>query len=92
VCPTFILGSHPNDEDARFRMLEEQILTAIFSYVDTLFGKIKSKKLVFMAADGVAPRAKMNQQLTVSHCQGSEGNQGEGRVEGRKATRRDSMR
>jgi 5'-3' exoribonuclease 1 len=57
VCPTFILGSHPNDEDARFRMPEEQILTAIFSYVDTLFGK-----LFFMAVDGVAPRAKMNQQ------------------------------
>ncbi|KAG2034994.1 putative 5-3 exonuclease [Suillus americanus] len=54
--------SHPNDEDAHFRMSEEQIFTAIFAYVDLLFGKIKPKKLFFMAVDGVAPRAKMNQQ------------------------------
>ncbi|KAI0300796.1 exonuclease II [Russula brevipes] len=54
--------SHPNDEDAHFRMTEEQIYTSIFAYVDHLFGKIKPKKLFFMAVDGVAPRAKMNQQ------------------------------
>jgi 5'-3' exoribonuclease 1 len=55
-------GSHPNDDDAHFRMSEEQIFTSIFAYVDHLFGKIKPKKLFFMAVDGVAPRAKMNQQ------------------------------
>lgn len=55
-------GSHPNDEDAHFRLSEEQIFTAIFTYVDHLFSKIKPKKLFFMAVDGVAPRAKMNQQ------------------------------
>ncbi|PPQ66718.1 hypothetical protein CVT24_008819 [Panaeolus cyanescens] len=54
--------SHPNDEDAHFRLSEEQIFTSIFAYVDHLFGKIKPKKLFFMAVDGVAPRAKMNQQ------------------------------
>lgn len=56
------IGSHPNDGDAHFRMSEEQIFTSIFAYVDHLFGKIKPKKLFFMAVDGVAPRAKMNQQ------------------------------
>jgi 5'-3' exoribonuclease 1 len=55
-------GSHPNDEDAHFRLSEEQIFTAIFTYVDHLFGKIKPKKFFLMAIDGVAPRAKMNQQ------------------------------
>lgn len=55
-------GSHPNDEDAHFRLSEEQIFTSIFAYVDHLFGKIKPKNLFFMAVDGVAPRAKMNQQ------------------------------
>ncbi|KAH0832839.1 exonuclease II [Lanmaoa asiatica] len=54
--------SHPNDDDAHFRMSEEQIFTSIFAYVDLLFGKIKPKKLFFIAVDGVAPRAKMNQQ------------------------------
>ena len=62
ILPLPSLGSHPNDEDAHFRLSEEQIFTAIFAYVDHLFGKIKPKKLFFMAVDGVAPRAKMNQQ------------------------------
>lgn len=35
---------------------------AIFNYIEHLYGKIKPKKLFFMAVDGVAPRAKMNQQ------------------------------
>lgn len=55
-------GSHPNDGDAHYRISEQEIFTAIFTYVDFLFGKIRPKKLFFMAIDGVAPRAKMNQQ------------------------------
>lgn len=56
------IGTHPNDGDAHFRLSEEQMFTSIFAYVDLLFGKIKPRKLFFIAVDGVAPRAKMNQQ------------------------------
>ena len=43
-------------------MTEDKMFIAMFNYIEHLFGKIKPKKLFFMAVDGVAPRAKMNQQ------------------------------
>uniref|UniRef100_A0A915BD26 5'-3' exoribonuclease 1 n=1 Tax=Parascaris univalens TaxID=6257 RepID=A0A915BD26_PARUN len=54
--------THPNDEDISFRISEEQIFRDIFNYIDTLFSIIEPKRVFFMAIDGVAPRAKMNQQ------------------------------
>ncbi|KAK3679884.1 exonuclease II Exo2 [Recurvomyces mirabilis] len=41
---------------------EEDMFIKIFNYIEHLFGKIKPQQLFFMAIDGVAPRAKMNQQ------------------------------
>ncbi|SCV74192.1 BQ2448_6624 [Microbotryum intermedium] len=54
--------SHPNDNDASFRITDEQIFLATFAYISHLFSVIKPQKLFFLAVDGVAPRAKMNQQ------------------------------
>ncbi|CAH0728977.1 unnamed protein product, partial [Brenthis ino] len=54
--------SHPDDSNPHFRITEEKIFKDIFHYISILFQIIKPKKLFFMAIDGVAPRAKMNQQ------------------------------
>jgi len=54
--------SHPNDDDPHFRISDADIFKNIFHYIEVLFRIIKPKKNFFMAVDGVAPRAKMNQQ------------------------------
>ncbi|KAL1302970.1 hypothetical protein AAFC00_003287 [Neodothiora populina] len=54
--------THSDGDSVTKRMTEDQMYIAIFNYIEHLFGKIKPKKLFFMAIDGVAPRAKMNQQ------------------------------
>lgn len=54
--------SHPDDSDPHFRITEEKIFQDIFHYIEVLFRMIKPLKVFFMAIDGVAPRAKMNQQ------------------------------
>ena len=54
--------SHPNDDDPHFRITEEKIIADIFHYIEVLFRMIQPRKVFFMAIDGVAPRAKMNQQ------------------------------
>ncbi|VEN57254.1 unnamed protein product, partial [Callosobruchus maculatus] len=54
--------SHPDDNNPHFRITEEKIFKDIFHYIEVLFRMIQPQKLFFMAIDGVAPRAKMNQQ------------------------------
>ncbi|KAJ8958885.1 hypothetical protein NQ318_019653 [Aromia moschata] len=54
--------SHPDDGNPHFRITEEKIFKDIFHYIEVLFRMIRPQKVFFMAVDGVAPRAKMNQQ------------------------------
>lgn len=56
--------THGNDIDlvTSSRLTEEEIFARIFTYIDHLFLTIKPKQVFYMAIDGVAPRAKMNQQ------------------------------
>ncbi|KAF7403530.1 hypothetical protein HZH68_006324 [Vespula germanica] len=54
--------SHPNDSDINFQITNDEIYNNIFHYIEILFGMIQPQKLFFIAIDGVAPRAKINQQ------------------------------
>eukprot|EP01103_Thecamoeba_quadrilineata_P012353 TRINITY_DN316_c0_g2_i1.p1 TRINITY_DN316_c0_g2~~TRINITY_DN316_c0_g2_i1.p1 ORF type:complete len:1087 (+),score=196.25 TRINITY_DN316_c0_g2_i1:158-3418(+) len=52
--------THP--EDGSEPSTEEEMIERIMSYVDRLFAIVRPRRLLFLAIDGVAPRAKMNQQ------------------------------
>ena len=43
---------------------EEEMFAAILAYIDRIFSIVRPRRLLFLAIDGPAPRAKMNQQRT----------------------------
>ncbi|MCJ1381667.1 5'-3' exoribonuclease 2 [Xylographa soralifera] len=52
--------SHPEDRPAP--ATEEEMMLAIFTYTDRVVNMVRPRKLLMIAVDGVAPRAKQNQQ------------------------------
>ncbi|KAK6527838.1 5'-3' exoribonuclease 2 [Orbilia ellipsospora] len=52
--------SHPEDRPAP--ETEQEMMLEVFRYTERVVAMVRPRKILMMAVDGVAPRAKMNQQ------------------------------
>lgn len=52
--------THPNDNDMSKTLTMREMMLGIFRYIDRMVSEIvRPKRILFMAIDGVAPRAKL---------------------------------
>ena len=54
-------STHGNEGGSK-KLTEKDVMLTLFESIDFMMKTIKPRKLLYMAVDGVAPRAKMNQQ------------------------------
>ena len=67
-------GHKSNSNPSTTPMTEEQIFTNICYYLDRIVRDVaKPQELLYLAIDGVAPRAKLNQQRARRYMSGQEG-------------------
>jgi len=52
--------SHPEGTGIPIPVTYHDMFTNVFNYIDRWVDIIRPKKMIYMAVDGVAPRAKMN--------------------------------
>lgn len=52
--------THPEDKPPP--ETEEEMMLEVFKYTERVVAMVRPRKVLMMAVDGVAPRAKMNQQ------------------------------
>ena len=68
---------------------EEEMYVNVMRYVDRIFAAVRPRRLLFLAIDGIAPRAKMNQQRVRRFRSAQEARE---RQEAKEETRRYGMR
>ena len=55
--------THPSDDNIANELTTREMILGIFRYIErTVNVIVKPKKVLYIAVDGVAPRAKLNQQ------------------------------